>query len=294
MRLIDLTGQVFGRLTVTRRAPSIKKQTMWYCKCVCGNEIVAQAQNLKTKHTRSCGCLEKELTSFRRTINLVGQRFGELIVTERGQNTLRGIARWTCRCNCGAIVLVSGLKLRKNLRTSCGCITKKQKLLAAQKAYIGERFTELTVKAVHKTDTGFKCKCECTCGGTTIAPLSELKSGKRKSCGCLRKRKGPDCPAWKEELTDEHRESRRLRLSKDHLPSLHTLVFKRDAYTCQHCGQRGGTLSAHHIMPWASYPALRYSTENCITLCKKCHIEFHTMYGWEDFDDEDLNEYLDA
>ena len=63
MKLIDLTGQVFGRLTVLQRAKTVNKRTMWTCKCECGNEITAEAYNLKTGHTQSCGCFQKEATS---------------------------------------------------------------------------------------------------------------------------------------------------------------------------------------------------------------------------------------
>lgn len=48
-------------------------------------------------------------------------------------------------------------------------------------------------------------------------------------------------------------------------------VFERDGYTCQGCSKIGGTLNAHHIYPWAKYPALRYVVSNGVTLCKKCH-----------------------
>ena len=64
-RFQDLTGQRFGRLTVVKRAedyvkPSGQHKTQWLCKCDCGNETVVVACNLKSGHTNSCGCLQKE------------------------------------------------------------------------------------------------------------------------------------------------------------------------------------------------------------------------------------------
>ena len=55
-RFIDLTGQRFGKLTVTALYKSPKKKTMWTCKCDCGSTTLAQGGNLKNGHTSSCGC----------------------------------------------------------------------------------------------------------------------------------------------------------------------------------------------------------------------------------------------
>ena len=63
MKLIDLTGQQFGRLVVIQRAKAINKRTKWLCRCECGNEVVVESYNLKTGHTQSCGCLQREATS---------------------------------------------------------------------------------------------------------------------------------------------------------------------------------------------------------------------------------------
>lgn len=63
MKLVDLTGQRFGRLVVIRRMPSVNKRTKWLCVCDCGNEIIAESYNLKTGHTTSCGCFQREATA---------------------------------------------------------------------------------------------------------------------------------------------------------------------------------------------------------------------------------------
>ena len=52
-------------------------------------------------------------------------------------------------------------------------------------------------------------------------------------------------------------------------------VFERDKYTCNHCSERGGTLNAHHIKPFATFPELRFELSNGLTLCNKCHIIEH-------------------
>lgn len=48
-------------------------------------------------------------------------------------------------------------------------------------------------------------------------------------------------------------------------------VFRRDDFTCQLCGVRGGKLHVDHIKPFAQYPDLRFEASNCRTLCIPCH-----------------------
>jgi len=54
---ITLIGKVFGRLTVIKKA---EKQSMWICKCECGNEITTRSTSLNHGLTKSCGCIRSE------------------------------------------------------------------------------------------------------------------------------------------------------------------------------------------------------------------------------------------
>jgi hypothetical protein len=56
-------------------------------------------------------------------------------------------------------------------------------------------------------------------------------------------------------------------------------VFKRDDYTCQCCGNRGGDLVAHHKDGYHWCEKKRLDKNNGVTLCKDCHIDFHTIFG---------------
>lgn len=59
-RLIDLTGQVFGKLTVLSRGENKGKETCWKCRCECGNIVNIRGSCLKRGETKSCGCLASE------------------------------------------------------------------------------------------------------------------------------------------------------------------------------------------------------------------------------------------
>lgn len=61
MQFKDLTGQVFGRLTVLREAtPRPISGSRWHCVCSCGNTKIAMTRKLKSGKAKSCGCLTNE------------------------------------------------------------------------------------------------------------------------------------------------------------------------------------------------------------------------------------------
>lgn len=59
VRLNNLEGQRFGKLTVLELLPERNnlKRCMYRCLCDCGNETIVAAVSLRTGHTQSCGCL---------------------------------------------------------------------------------------------------------------------------------------------------------------------------------------------------------------------------------------------
>jgi hypothetical protein len=65
MQAFDLTGQVFGRLTVISLAYNHNGRWKWFCRCQCGNEIEVISAKLNNGHTRSCGCLKDDMTRLR-------------------------------------------------------------------------------------------------------------------------------------------------------------------------------------------------------------------------------------
>jgi hypothetical protein len=65
-RLIDLTGQRFGRLTVLCRDNDISP-IYWRCQCDCGKSKTILGTSIRDGRARSCGCLIAEAAKSRMT-----------------------------------------------------------------------------------------------------------------------------------------------------------------------------------------------------------------------------------
>ena len=61
---IDLSGQMFGRLKVLNlNGRSANRQTLWRCRCECGNQVTVRRDALIDGATGSCGCLHHEIVT---------------------------------------------------------------------------------------------------------------------------------------------------------------------------------------------------------------------------------------
>ena len=125
MRIIDLTNQVFGRLTVIERAKeNLQNRPAWVCQCECGKTTIVRGQDLRDGKTKSCGCLntEKRTENGRKNIsNKIGQKFGYLtVIKDSGERNSGRNVIWECLCDCGNKTKVSTSNLTSGHVTSCG------------------------------------------------------------------------------------------------------------------------------------------------------------------------------
>ena len=86
MRVIDLTGQRFGRLTVIERVSnSSLGHAKWLCECSCAARTrrTIEGRSLRKGWTRSCGCITSIPNTYKHKPNGVT----ELIMTQRNGST---------------------------------------------------------------------------------------------------------------------------------------------------------------------------------------------------------------
>lgn len=123
-----------------------------------------------------------------------GQKIGKLTVVRYYDYTNKA-ARWLCRCDCGKERLVFAGNLKQGGNTlSCGC-SDNPKLINLK----GKKFGKLTVlqRASNDATKNTRSACLCECGNKTITTSSSLRSGRVKSCGCWKARKGENHWNWK-------------------------------------------------------------------------------------------------
>lgn len=121
MKKIDLTGEVYGRLTVITDDGSRSNtgRVLWLCECSCGNKIHVQSQNLKNGRTKSCGCLndEKKRERFK---DLSGTETDNFKIINRAYSKNQRVW-WNCICkHCGKKLTLSNNDIHHY--TSCGCL----------------------------------------------------------------------------------------------------------------------------------------------------------------------------
>ena len=114
----DLTGRVFGKLTVIQLDPNYIPKSgthaKWLCQCECGNVVSVQSNHLKSGAQSACSpACKHQITT--------GTRVGALVViaptNTRAKNG--GAIIYECQCDCGEKCYVSSTELRARRKTSC-------------------------------------------------------------------------------------------------------------------------------------------------------------------------------
>ena len=174
------------------------------------------------------------------------------------------------------------------------CISCANKEKNTQRTPIGTVSGRLTV--VGKSERRRHVVCRCICGNIGDYYKPNIESGHTKSCGCLKKESfnGVKRPQkeehgnWKGGISGE----RYSYMQSAEYKKWRSSVFERDNYTCQKCGQVGYKLNAHHIKSYSGNEDKRTDTDNGITLCKDCHIQFHNEYGRKNIDRGSIEDFV--
>lgn len=189
-RAIDLTGQVFGQLTVIERntEKDSSGQATWVCQCSCGKKAIVRGFDLRSGKSKSCGCLSNKIILGRKPIDISNQRFGRLIALYPTDKRSGNSIVWHCKCDCGNECDISSQSLRSGLTQSCGCLNKERASETHKKDISNQRFGRLT--ALYPTDkksgSSIVWHCRCDCGAECDIILSSLMSGNTSSCGCIK------------------------------------------------------------------------------------------------------------
>lgn len=129
MKIIDITGERYGRLTVLSFTGTKDKngRYLWKCKCDCGNEIIVNRNVLRNKGVQSCGCLREES----RFKDYTGEKYGRLTAIKPTGEVINHSAVWVWKCDCGNTIECPADNVMSG-RRSCGCLEKETKIKACK------------------------------------------------------------------------------------------------------------------------------------------------------------------
>lgn len=120
VKLIDITGQTFGRWLVLSK---VHRSPNWLCKCKCGTVKEVNGSSLRSGMSKSCGCIVKETSNVK---YILGQKFGRLEVTSfYKRDKEKNATYWECRCDCGNIGVYRSNQLVSGKTKSCGCLVSE-------------------------------------------------------------------------------------------------------------------------------------------------------------------------
>ncbi len=109
-------GDKIGQLTIIDKKVDEANHLQYFCKCSCGEELWLKGFQLNSRTT--CG-------NHNDPNDIVGQKFGKLLVLNYTDEYRSGNRMYNCQCDCGTIKLISRSNLLSGHTLSCGCINSK-------------------------------------------------------------------------------------------------------------------------------------------------------------------------
>ena len=131
----------YGMLTILsfeKRIENHKRRGYYFCRCDCGNELWVRSDSISSGKTTSCGCYNTE-KNYRKPAEIIGKRFGSLVVLERLDKNKYRQYYYLCQCDCGNTIKTTAGNLTSGGTASCGhdkakLMRDNQKVLQEQAA----------------------------------------------------------------------------------------------------------------------------------------------------------------
>lgn len=195
--------------------------------------------------------------------------------------------------SCGKEFISNKFQLETNGHQKCKTcvlIEKKRKYLT-----IGDKYGRLTVIG-HSERPGYSI-CECECGNIKEYFNYHLKSGETKSCGCFQKEvAAKQCMRiLKVDSEDFYLKNINLSKKRNKLNSFkeYKIIRKYNKACCCIRCLSSENVEIHHIISFSIDQTKYIDPNNIVPLCRKCHREYHKIYGITGGEKE-FNEYLNT
>ena len=180
-----------------------------------------------------------------------------------------------CKCPNGHIRYLRWNHFKKGIR--CGACSGIDPMCHSHVSKFFEDQGFVLIDEYKNCSTNMKCKCSQ--GHISFVSWDNFSHGSRCRQCFVDKNKGSNHYRWNSNLTDEERELQSTRGGLWEVKLWRRNVFERDNYICDICKRKGGMLNAHHLNSWNTHVDERLSLENGLTLCEKCHNNFHQKFG---------------
>lgn len=218
-------------------------------------------------------------------------------------------------CNCNTKYTTNFKSFKKSKYKSCKkCIMDNTKSQLAFNIYkIKQSIEKFDCKLLsfQYENAYTPLKLQCKCGEQWITNWRAFNKSKYKSCKiCSAKLQGKQISGNKSYLyglkgklnpnfTNEQRNALAKKFRSPEYIEMRQKVLHRDKCTCAKCYFTAKfkierrKLNIHHLFSKEQYPQWFYKISNLITLCSKCHKNFHKTFGYRNNKPSQMKIYLE-
>jgi hypothetical protein len=184
-KLLDLTGQKFGKWTVLKIDSKIRGKYKYLCQCDCGNISSIYGMNLKRKLStkcRDCASLNYSRQFLGLRLNnreMIGKKFNHIEVL--GFEKIDDHVKAKVKCDCGNIAYIPN-RIRNGIYQTCGKCNLRRRNYKSVKRILtlgNERHYLKIIKEISPKLAIAKCKC-----GKELEVKIHHMLTQYPSCGC--------------------------------------------------------------------------------------------------------------